>query len=165
MAEEGAAGATGDGVRTPEGLQVRVRRLESNPDLPLPARATAGAAGFDVRSAEEEVVLAPGEIRPVGTGLAMELPPGVECQVRPRSGLAAREGVTIPNAPGTIDPDYRGEVKVLLQNAGSEPVTISRGDRVAQLVFSRFEAPILREASRVDATARGKGGLGSTGRR
>jgi dUTP pyrophosphatase len=94
----------------------------------------------------------------------MELPPGVECQVRPRSGLAARFGITLPNSPGTIDPDYRGELKVLLQNGGSETVTIGRGERIAQLVFSRFEAPKVVEVSDISDTDRGEGGFGSTGR-
>jgi dUTP pyrophosphatase len=93
----------------------------------------------------------------------MELPDGVECQVRPRSGLAARFGITLPNSPGTIDPDYRGELKVLLQNTGSEAVDIGRGDRIAQLVFARFEAPDVREAEDLSDTARGQGGFGSTG--
>ena len=145
-------------------MSVRVQRLPSNPDLPLPARATEGAAGFDVRTAEADLVLEPGEIRAVATGLILELPPGVECQVRPRSGLAARYGVTVPNAPGTIDPDYRGELKVLLQNLGPDQVSLQRGDRVAQLVFARFEAPRVDEVVDLGDTERGAGGFGSTGR-
>jgi len=143
---------------------VRFRRLESNPDLPLPGRATPHAAGYDVRSADPDFELGPGEIRAVATGLIMELPPGVECQVRPRSGLAARYGITLPNSPGTIDPDYRGEVRVLLQNAGPAPVAIRRGERIAQLVFARFEAPFVEEAPVLSETMRGEGGFGSTGR-
>lgn len=142
---------------------VRFRRLASNPDLPLPERATEHAAGYDVRSAEAEVTLEPGEIRLVGTGLVMELPEGVECQVRPRSGLALRHGVTLPNSPGTIDPDYRGELRVIMQNLGAEAVTLARGERIAQLVFARFEAPEIAEASELSETARGEGGFGSTG--
>lgn len=142
---------------------VRFVRRASNPDLPLPARATPHAAGFDVRSAEPEFVLDPGEIRLVGTGLVMELPEDIECQVRPRSGLAVRHGVTLPNTPGTIDPDYRGEVKVPLINLGRESVTIARGERVAQLVFARFEAPRVVETDSLDDTERGSGGFGSTG--
>jgi dUTP pyrophosphatase len=142
---------------------VRFRRLESNPDLPLPSRATEHAAGYDIRSAEADFVLRPGEIRAVGTGLVMELPLGMECQVRPRSGLAARHGVTLPNSPGTIDPDYRGELKALLQNTGREPVAIARGDRIAQLVFARFETPSVELAEDLSSTARGEGGFGSTG--
>ena len=144
---------------------VRVRRLAHNPDLPLPVRQTSGSAGYDVASAEPDVVLAPGERRAVGTGLAFELPPGMEMQVRPRSGLALRHGITLPNAPGTIDSDYRGELKVILQNGGGEPVTIARGDRIAQLVFARYETPAIEEATELGASERGEGGFGSTGRR
>lgn len=143
---------------------VRFARLPHNPDLPLPARATPQAAGYDVRSAEH-ARLEPGEIRVVATGLVMELPRGVECQVRPRSGLALRHGITLPNSPGTIDPDYRGELKVILQNTGSAAVELVRGERIAQLVFARFEAPAVEEVSTVSDTARGERGFGSTGRR
>jgi dUTP diphosphatase len=153
---------TGGGVSGPR-PRVCFRRLESNPDLPLPERATPHAAGYDVRSAETEVVLRPGEIRLVGTGLVMELPEGVECQVRPRSGLALKHGVTLPNSPGTIDPDYRGELRIILQNLGSAPVTLARGERIAQLVFARFEIPEITERHALSATARGEGGFGSTG--
>ena len=142
---------------------VHFRRLPSNPDLPLPERATPHAAGYDVRSAEPEVVLQPGEIRLVSTGLIMELPDGMECQVRPRSGLALKYGVTLPNSPGTIDPDYRGELRIIMQNLGPEPVTLLRGERIAQLVFARFEAPAVVEAEELSDTARGEGGFGSTG--
>lgn len=144
---------------------VRFARLPSNPDLPLPERATPHAAGYDVRSSEERVTLQPGEIRLVATGLRMELPDGLECQVRPRSGLALRHGITLPNSPGTIDPDYRGELRVILQNLGSEPVTIERGERIAQLVFARFEAPAIALEDALSDTARGAGGFGSTGAR
>ena len=141
---------------------VRFKRLSSNPDLPLPARATDGAAGHDIRSSED-VQLGPGSIYAIATGLVMELPEGVECQVRPRSGLAFRHGITLPNSPGTIDPDYRGELRVLVQNLGPEPVDIRRGDRIAQLVFSRYVVPRVEDASTVSATGRGSGGFGSTG--
>jgi len=146
---------------------VRFARLPENPDLPLPERATAGAAGLDLRSAEADFVLECGVPRAVSTGLLIELPSGVEGQVRPRSGLALRHGITVANAPGTIDPDYRGELKVLLLNLGSEPVRIGRGDRIAQLVLARFETPPVEEVSEVELTAseRGAGGFGSTGRR
>ena len=143
---------------------VRLTRLASNPDLPLPARQSAHAAGYDVASAEPDFVLVPGERRAVGTGLTFALPEGYEMQVRPRSGLALRSGVTLPNAPGTIDADYRGELKVILQNGGDEPVTIRRGDRIAQLVFARHESPEIMESDALDATARGASGFGSTGR-
>jgi len=143
---------------------VRFRRLPENPDLPVPQRASRDAAGFDVRSCEEVFTLEPGERRAVRTGFAMELPPGLECQVRPRSGLAFRHGLVLPNAPGTIDPDYRGELKVILMNLGVDAVTISRGERIAQLVFARFETPELRESTSLTESERGTGGLGSTGR-
>jgi len=142
--------------------RVRFKRLPSNPDLALPSRATGGSAGYDVRSCEH-FRLAPGEVHAACTGLVMELPRGVECQVRPRSGLAARHGVTLPNSPGTIDSDYRGELKILMQNLGSDPVEIRRGDRIAQLVFNRCLAPAVVEAAALSETERGAGGFGSTG--
>lgn len=142
---------------------MRFSRLPTNPDLPLPGRATPQAAGYDIRSAEESVTLQPGEIRLVSTGLVMELPEGVECQVRPRSGLALKHGVTLPNSPGTIDPDYRGELKVIMQNLGAQAVTLIRGERIAQLVFARFEAPDIVLADMLTQTERGVGGFGSTG--
>lgn len=144
------------------GDRVRFHRLPSNPDLALPARATAGSAGYDVRSCEA-FRLAPGDVYAACTGLVMELPRGVECQVRPRSGLAARHGITLPNSPGTIDPDYRGELKILMQNLGPGPVEIKRGDRIAQLVFNRCLAPSVEEAAAVSSTDRGAGRFGSTG--
>jgi dUTP pyrophosphatase len=144
--------------------RVLFKRLPGNPDLPLPERATEGAAGYDVRSADADFVLAPGERRAVGTGLVLEIPPGLECQVRPRSGLALRHGITLPNAPGTIDSDYRGEVRVILLNAGRSPVEISRGERIAQLVFARFEAPEVTEATDLSESRRAEGGFGSTGK-
>ena len=142
---------------------VRFKRLPANPDLPLPSRATPHAAGYDVRSAEEDFVLAPQEIRLVATGFEMELPGDMECQVCPRSDLALRHGVTLPNSPGTIDPDYRGELRIILQNSGAEPVSFARGDRIAQLVFHRFSMPQVIEASELGITARGEDGFGSTG--
>ena len=159
---DGRKGPTGGGAEAPR-PRVRFRRLPSNPDLPLPERATPHAAGFDVHSAEE-VALEPGDIRLVATGLVMELPEGLECQVRPRSGLALKHGITLPNSPGTIDPDYRGELRIILQNLGSEPVRLARGERIAQLVFARFETPEVVEVDRVSETHRGSGGFGSTGR-
>ena len=112
---------------------------------------------------EKEVVLQPGQIRLVDTGLIMELPEGIECQVRPRSGLALKHGITLPNSPGTIDPDYRGEVRIIMQNTGTAPVVLRRGERVAQLVFARFEALEVVEVDELTDTARGDGGFGSTG--
>jgi dUTP pyrophosphatase len=143
--------------------QVRVRRLAHNPDLPLPSRRTSGSAGFDLASAEPDFVLAPGERRLVATGLAVELPAGVEGQVRPRSGLALRHGLTMPNAPGTIDSDYRGELKVILQNGGTDPVTIARGDRIAQLVVVALPTVSPTWVAELPASQRGEGGFGSTG--
>ena len=149
-------------MHSSEPIPVRVKRLPHGEGLPLPAYATAGAAGMDVVSAED-VVIAPGGRYPVATGLAVAIPHGYEIQVRPRSGLALKHGITVPNTPGTIDSDYRGEVKVLLINHGAEPFAIARGDRVAQLVV----APVLQgswlEVSELDETARGEGGFGSTG--
>jgi dUTP pyrophosphatase len=144
-------------------MLVHFVRLPDNPDLPLPRRQTSGSAGFDVSSAEADFVLEPGERRAVRTGFRMQLPPDVECQVRPRSGLALRHGITLPNAPATIDPDYRGELQVILWNAGNEPVPIPRGMRIAQLVFARFAVPEVREAASLGDTGRGTGGFGSTG--
>jgi dUTP pyrophosphatase len=144
-------------------LTVRFQRLPSNPDLPLPSRATEGASGYDLRSAEDDFDLLPGVPRAVATGLRMELPHGVEGQVRPRSGLALRHAVTVPNAPGTIDPDYRGELRVPLLNLGVDLVRIRRGDRVAQIVFARFESPGVEEVDELSESRRGEGGFGSTG--
>ena len=142
---------------------VRFRRLPSNLDLPLPERATEHAAGYDVRSSEKALTLQPGEIRLVSTGLVVELPEGIECQVRPRSGLALKHGITLPNSPGTIDPDNRGELRVIMQNLGTEAVTLERGERIAQLVFARFETPVIEQADELSNTGRGAGGFGSTG--
>jgi dUTP pyrophosphatase len=142
---------------------VRVQRLAHNADLPLPSRQTPGAAGYDVASAEPDFSLAPGERKAVATGLVFELPDGMEMQVRPRSGLALRYGITLPNAPGTIDADYRGELKVIMQNGGHEAVVIRRGERIAQLVFARFAAPSIELAESLSETSRGAGGFGSTG--
>lgn len=143
--------------------RVHVRRLSHNPDLPLPARQTAGSAGYDVASAEPDFQLAPGERRAVATGLVFELPDGLEMQVRPRSGLALKYGLTLPNAPGTIDSDYRGELKIIMQNGGTDPVTIKRGDRIAQLIFATYAAPEIVAQDVLNETARGAGGFGSTG--
>ena len=145
-------------------MQVRVQRLPHNPDLPLPSRQTTGSAGYDLASAEPTFVLEPGERRLVGTGLAFEIPPGVEGQVRPRSGLALRFGITMPNAPGTVDSDYRGEIRVILQNGGDRPATIARGERIGQIVFARYEMPDLVEAPELAPSERAGGGFGSTGR-
>jgi dUTP pyrophosphatase len=147
---------------------VPIRRLEHNADLPLPAYETAQAAGMDLRAAvpeDEPLVLRPGSRFPVPTGLAFALPEGFEAQVRPRSGLAAKHGVTCLNTPGTIDADYRGEVKVILVNLGEEDFTIRRGDRIAQLVIAPVVQARWTEVADLDETARGAGGFGSTGGR
>jgi len=147
---------------------VPIRRLEHNPELPLPAYETAQAAGMDLRAAVPEdapLILRPGSRHPVPTGLAFALPEGFEAQVRPRSGLAAKHGVTCLNTPGTIDADYRGEVKVILVNLGEEDFTIRRGDRIAQLVIAPVTQARWAEVADLDETARGAGGFGSTGGR
>ena len=145
--------------------KLRFRRLESADDLPLPAYATAGAAGLDVRAAlREPLVLAPGQRSAVPTGLAVAVPAGHELQVRPRSGLALRQGVTCLNTPGTIDEDYRGEIRVLLVNHGEEPVRIQRGDRIAQLVLAPVSRADVELVDELPPTERDGGGFGSTGR-
>ena len=146
----------------PDVVPVQIRRLPLGEGLALPAYATAGAAGMDVVSAED-VTLAPGMRHAVATGFALAIPPGYEIQVRPRSGLALKHGVTVPNSPGTIDSDYRGELKIILINLGQEPFVIERGDRIAQLVLAPVVLAEWREAEILDGTARGDGGFGSTG--
>jgi dUTP pyrophosphatase len=143
-------------------IPVQVKRLPHGAGLPLPAYATSGAAGMDVVSAED-VTLAPGARHAVATGLALAIPQGYEVQVRPRSGLALKHGITVPNTPGTIDSDYRGELKVILVNHGAEPFAIARGDRVAQLVLAPVVQAAWDEVAELDATERGDGGFGSTG--
>ena len=145
-------------------VRVRVRRLPHAAGLPLPAPASPGSAGLDLRAAvESEVVMAPGARVLVPTGLVLEIPPGWEGQVRPRSGLALRHGITLPNAPGTIDSDYRGEVAVILANGGDEPFVIRRGDRIAQLVVAPVSTVEWIESDELSASAREGGGFGSTG--
>ncbi len=147
------------------GVIVRVRRLTHAEGLEMPSYASAGAAGADLCAAvDEPLVLAPGERAAVPTGLVLELPAGYEGQVRPRSGLALREGVTVANAPGTVDSDYRGEVRVLLVNLSTTPFTVRRGDRIAQLVVAPVVSASFVEAAELADTARGDGGFGSTGR-
>jgi dUTP pyrophosphatase len=146
--------------------RLRVQRLTHGRDLPLPRYETAGAAGLDLMAAnsdEEPLVLRPLERALVPTGLAIQLEPGYEAQVRPRSGLAFKHGVTVLNAPGTIDADYRGEVKVLLVNLGHEPFTVTRGMRIAQMIVAPVSQVDLVEVDNVDDTARAAGGFGSTG--
>ena len=147
-------------------IPVQVKRLPHSEGLALPAYATPGAAGMDLLAAvAAPLVIAPGARALVPTGLAIALPPGYELQVRPRSGLALKNGIILPNSPGTIDEDYRGELQVIVMNAGHEPFTVERGMRIAQAVL----APVVRagwvEVAELDDTARGAGGFGSTGTR
>ncbi len=147
-----------------EAVRVRFRRLAHAAGLALPAPASAGSAGLDLRAAiDAETTLSPGRRLLVPTGFAVALPAGHEGQVRPRSGLAARHGVTVVNAPGTIDSDYRGEILVALVHLGDEPLTLRRGDRIAQLVVAPVTAVEVEEAAELDETERGGGGFGSTG--
>jgi dUTP pyrophosphatase len=143
-------------------IPVQIKRLPHGEGLQLPRYATEGAAGMDVVSAED-VTLAPGARHAVATGLALAIPPGYEIQVRPRSGLALKHGISVPNTPGTIDSDYRGELKVIVINHGAEPFAIARGDRVAQLVLAPVTRAAWDEVAALDETARGAGGFGSTG--
>lgn len=143
-------------------ISIRVRRLAHGADLPLPAYATTGAAGMDVVSAED-LDLMPGQRHAVATGLSIAIPDGYEVQVRPRSGLALKHGITVPNTPGTIDSDYRGELKIILINHGDQPFPIRRGDRIAQLVAAPVQRADFIEVQDLDDTARGAGGFGSTG--
>ena len=145
-----------------ERISVPLQVLESGRGLPMPAYATAESAGLDLMAAES-VTLAPLARALVPTGFAIALPAGFEAQIRPRSGLALRQGLTVLNAPGTIDADYRGEVGVILINLGAEPVRIERGDRIAQMVIAAVSHVVWRETASLDATARGEGGFGSTG--
>ena len=146
----------------PDEVAVRIRRLPHGEGLPLPAYATPGAAGMDVVAAEE-ATLAPGGRHAVATGFSVAIPEGFEIQVRPRSGLALKHGITVPNTPGTIDSDYRGELKVILINHGAEPFPIHRGDRIAQLVLAPVTLAAWVEVAELDETERGAGGFGSTG--
>lgn len=144
-------------------ITIRLVRLPHGEGLPLPAYATAGAAGMDVVAAED-LVIAPGARHAVATGFAIAIPAGYEVQVRPRSGLALKHGITCLNTPGTIDEDYRGEVKVILANLGSEPFAVVRGERIAQLVPAPVQRAVFDAVATLDETARGGGGFGSTGR-
>lgn len=146
-------------------MRVQLRRLPHGRGLPLPEPASPGSAGHDLRAAlQEDLELSPGDRRLIPTGFALALPPGVEAQIRPRSGLALHHGITVANAPGTIDSDYRGEVGVILIHLGDEPLVLHRGDRIAQMVFSRVERAEIEEVSELPATERSDGGFGSTGR-
>ncbi|WP_242118237.1 dUTP diphosphatase [Sphingomonas lacusdianchii] len=144
-------------------IPIRLRRLPHGHGLPLPAYATTGAAGMDIVAAED-IALAPGARHAVATGFAIAIPDGYEVQVRPRSGLALKYGITCLNTPGTIDSDYRGEVKVILANLGDEAFQVTRGERIAQLVPAAVTRAEVTEVDTLDDTARGAGGFGSTGR-
>lgn len=148
----------------PLSVELRIKRLPGNADVPLPAKQTPHAAGMDVCAAvSTDVVIEPGAIAMIPCGFAMALPEGWEAQIRPRSGLGSKFGVTLPNAPGTIDCDYRGEVKVPLINHGAQPFTVSRGMRIAQMVIAQVPTVTLIETSELDPTDRGDKGFGSTG--
>lgn len=146
-------------------MQVSVKALPHADGLSLPAYATDGSAGLDLRAAiEKDLIIEPFERVLIPTGLIFQIPLGYEGQIRPRSGLSLKYGITIPNSPGTIDSDYRGEVKVILLNLGKNPFTITRGDRIAQLVFSKVERITLFKVNDLDNTNRSDGGFGSTGK-
>ena len=147
-------------------VPVRVLRLPQARDLPLPRRGTPHAAGFDLRArVDDAIVLEPGQRKLVPTGISVALPAGFEAQIRPRSGLALKQGLTALNSPGTIDSDYRGEIGVLLVNLGGEPVTVRRGDRIAQMVVQRLPDVTLIEVEALPESERGPGGFGHTGDR
>jgi len=146
-------------------VPVQVRRLAHNQDLPLPVYATDGAAGMDLLAAvAEPVTIAPGQRVLIPTGLAIALPPGYELQIRPRSGLALRHGIVLPNSPGTIDEDYRGEIQVIVLNTGGDPFLVERGTRIAQAVLAPVVRAAWNEVTDLDVTTRNEGGFGSTGR-
>lgn len=145
-------------------LSVKIKKLDHAHDLPLPSYATALSAGMDLLAAiETDIILAPSERTIIPTGLSIQLPEGYEAQIRPRSGLAIKHGITLPNSPGTIDADYRGEVGVIILNAGTESFKITRGMRIAQMVIAKYETVIWEEVSDLSETDRGTGGFGSTG--
>ncbi len=145
-------------------LQIRRLNPQRDQDLPLPEYMSPGASGLDLPAAiEGEIVLAPGEIRLIPTGLALAIPPGFEGQVRPRSGLALKHGIGLINSPGTIDSDYRGEIGIALINLGQKPFTLRRGDRLAQLVINRVYQATIREVDDLDRTDRAEGGFGHSG--
>jgi dUTP pyrophosphatase len=146
-------------------VRIEIARLPAAEGLPLPSRATSGSAGYDLCAAvQHDLVLAPGDRVLVSTGYRFAIPPGYEGQVRPRSGLALSHGILVPNAPGTIDSDYRGELKVILLNAGEKSCSICRGDRIAQLVIAPVTTAEFCERDELDATGRGEGGFGHSGR-
>ena len=148
----------------PSAVEILIRRTEDNPDLPLPDYATPGSSGFDLRACiRHDLTLPPGGRALVGTGISIALPAGCEAQIRPRSGLAAEHGVTLLNSPGTVDSDYRGEIRLVVANLGQKPFTIRRGDRIGQMVVAWVERARLVEVTQLPATDRGTGGFGHTG--
>ena len=149
-------------MHSAEPVPIRVKRLPHFAGLELPGYATAGAAGMDVLAAED-AMLPPGGRHAIATGLCLAIPPGFELQVRPRSGLALKHGISLPNTPGTIDSDYRGELKIILINHGDRPFEVLRGDRIAQLVLAPVTQAAWDEVAELDGTERGEGGFGSTG--
>ena len=151
-------------IAASEQVRVRIQRLPHADDLPLPAYETAGAAGMDVRAAlAAPVEIAPGAIVRVPSGFAVEVPAGFEIQIRPRSGLASRDGITLPNTPATIDSDYRGEITIALVNLGAAPFRVERGMRIAQMVIAPVPKVKFEEVNELDDTPRGAGGFGHTG--
>lgn len=145
-------------------ISISIRRLPHGADLALPTYATALSAGMDLLAAiEEPVTLEPGQRKLIPTGIAIALPAGFEAQIRPRSGLALKNGISLVNSPGTIDADYRGEIGVVVINHGDQPFTVERGTRIAQMVIARHERAVWTEVDNLDETARGSGGFGSTG--
>jgi len=147
-----------------EQVEVKIQRIEGNEDLPLPKYMSSGASGMDLFAAvADTVIIPPMEVSVIPLGIRIALPEGFEAQIRPRSGLAARNGVTTLNSPGTVDSDYRGEVRVILINLGKEPFPVNRGDRVAQMIITRVARATLAEQDHLDDTQRGSGGFGHTG--
>jgi len=145
-------------------LELKIKVLPGNEDIPMPEYATDGSAGLDLRAAvSEPIILNPKDRTLVSTGIIIGLTKGFEAQVRPRSGLAVRNGIMLVNSPGTIDSDYRGEIKVILFNSGNEPFEIRRGDRIAQLIVSKYERVALKKVDEIEVTSRGDGGFGHTG--
>lgn len=149
-----------------ETVEIKIKRISNEfSDVPLPAYATEGSAGMDIRAAvKDELIIEPGKVSLVPTNLSVEIPKGYEIQVRPRSGLAANHSVGILNSPGTIDSDYRGEIKIILMNFGDKPFTIHKGDRIAQLVVSKVYSAKIVEAENLNSSRRGEGGFGHTGK-
>ena len=145
-------------------MEIRIKKMENARDLPTPCYMTTGAAGMDLyANVEDETILKPGEIKLVPSGIAVALDEGYEAQIRPRSGLALKYGISMVNTPGTVDSDYRGEINIIMINFGRNPFIIKRGDRIAQMVINKIEIPSIIEVDELDDTQRGKGGFGSTG--